>query len=148
MLLSALYKSYDTLPSILLILCSFIIISAVLGREFFGGQLTFDMDGTYSSTGTLGTRINFDGLRESISSIFTIICSDQWVSVFYSTLKTHSVVPYPYFIGVLVVCKFIIMPALLTIMLDNYEEAKLEADRSKASAEGIINRIKGKKKPG
>lgn len=52
------------------------IVIGVLGREYFAGQLHFDDLGNYDKSGKNIPRINFDGIRETITSLFVIICSD------------------------------------------------------------------------
>lgn len=60
----------------ILVFLAYMIVIGVLGREYFAGQLRFDDFGNYSKNGKNIPRINFDGIRDTVSSLFVIICSD------------------------------------------------------------------------
>lgn len=75
-LLSALYKSFITAPSLILIILVYSVIAGIIGRELFAGKLRFNSDSTYSIDGAVVPRINFDSLRDMFSSMAIIICSD------------------------------------------------------------------------
>lgn len=75
-LLSALYKSFITAPSLILIILVYAAIAGVIGRELFAGKLRFNEDSSYSIDGTVVPRINFDSLRDMFTSMSILICSD------------------------------------------------------------------------
>ncbi|CAD8171918.1 unnamed protein product [Paramecium octaurelia] len=138
-LLQALQKSFVNIPKLILVFLTYMIVIGILGREYFAGELIFNEQGNYDKQGSYIPRANFDSIRNTVSSLFIIICSDQWENIFYTTLETKSWIPYPFFIFVLILCRFFILSSFLTIMLDNYEEAKNEADKSKARAQRVIS---------
>ncbi|CAD8122599.1 unnamed protein product [Paramecium sonneborni] len=143
-LLSALWKSFNNIPIMILILFVYGLVIGLMGRNFFAGQLRFNELGFYDLNGSYIPRANFDSMRETITSLFIIICSDQWQTIYYTTLETGSWIPYVFFIFVQFICKFLILPSFLTLMLDNYEDAKNEADLSKARAAKVISTIQNK----
>ncbi|CAD8200710.1 unnamed protein product [Paramecium pentaurelia] len=143
-LLSALWKSFNNIPIMILILLVYGLVIGLMGRNFFAGKLRFNEQGLYDLNGSYIPRANFDTMRETITSLFIIICSDQWQTIFYTTLETGSWIPYIFFICVQFICKFFILPSLLTLMLDNYEDAKNEADISKAKAAKVISTMQNK----
>jgi hypothetical protein len=51
-------------------------IIGIIGRECFAGKLHFDKNGSYNPNETYVPRANFDGIRETLTSLFIIICSD------------------------------------------------------------------------
>lgn len=59
-----------------MILLTYGIVFGVLARNFFAGQLKFNFLGYYDLNGTYVPRSNFDSLRETVTSLFVIICSD------------------------------------------------------------------------
>ena len=52
------------------------IVIGILGREYFAGMLHFNDLGNYDEQGKNIPRANFDNIRNTISSLFIIICSD------------------------------------------------------------------------
>ncbi|CAD8121628.1 unnamed protein product [Paramecium sonneborni] len=143
-LLSALWKSFNNIPIMILILFVYGLVIGLMSRSFFAGQLRFNDQGYYDLNGSYVPRANFDSMRETITSLFIIICSDQWQTIYYTTLVTKSWIPYVFFIFVQFICKFFILPSFLTLMLDNYEDAKNEADLSKARAAKVISTMQNK----
>ncbi|CAK63939.1 unnamed protein product (macronuclear) [Paramecium tetraurelia] len=143
-LLSALWKSFNNIPIMILILFIYGLVIGLMGRNFFAGKLRFNDLGFYDLDGSYIPRANFDSMRETITTLFIIISSDQWQTIFYTTLETGSWIPYIFFICVQFICKFFILPSFLTLMLDNYEDAKNEADISKARATKIISTMQNK----
>ena len=52
------------------------LVIGLIGRNFFAGKLRFNDLGFYDLNGTYIPRANFDTMRETITSLFIIICSD------------------------------------------------------------------------
>jgi hypothetical protein len=71
-------------------------------------------------------------------SNFLIIIDFQ---VFYLILKKDPISPFPYFILFFLVGRVILLSLFLTIMLNNYDEAKAEATRARHVAENIISQL-------
>merc|ERR1719189_2744778 len=78
-LVIALMNALSSIMSLLLLLFLFIFIFALLGMQFFGGQLNFP-EGTPTS--------NFDSIINALLTVFQVLTGEDWNNVMYTAIRS------------------------------------------------------------
>nr|XP_036860616.1 voltage-dependent L-type calcium channel subunit alpha-1S isoform X3 [Manis javanica] len=132
-LVASLLNSVRSIASLLLLLFLFIVISALLGMQLFGGRYDFE--------DTEVRRSNFDSFPQALISVFQVLTGEDWNSVMYDGIMAYGGPSYPgmlvciYFIILFVCGNYILLNVFLAIAVDNLAEAESLTSAQKAKAE-------------
>ncbi|KAG2529910.1 hypothetical protein BBO99_00000965 [Phytophthora kernoviae] len=125
-LLEMIARAVASITNFAVLLFLFIYIYALIGVQFFGNTMRFDVDG-YPTPFTLegfwdGTvpRNNFDTLLWAVVTVFQVITGENWNEIMYDTIRGNGKFACIYFITLVVLGNFVLMNLFLALLLDNF----------------------------
>ncbi|KAM7535333.1 hypothetical protein Aperf_G00000089647 [Anoplocephala perfoliata] len=116
-LVNRLLKSIRSVAGLLLLLFLFILICSLLGMQWFGG--------TFNFPNVIKPRSHFDGITQSMITVFQMLTGEDWNTVMYNGMRAYkSEGPWfafvvIYFVIVFVVGNYILLNVFLAIAVDN-----------------------------
>jgi hypothetical protein len=99
---------------LLLIVCLYLFIVALIGQSFFGGKLT-------AVQAVSGNRINYDNFILSFYSAFQIMTFDGWVATMYEAMASTSNAAVMYFVGQTIIGNYVLLSLFLSILLSSFD---------------------------
>ena len=140
--------------SVLLFLFMFII--SLLGMELFAHECKFDVKDqliqnvtlAYNNGQTMVTpRNNFDNISTALITVFIIIIGEDWPNVMYNYVRVYDMGPDNsgaagwaislFFIFVYSVGNFLLLSLFVAILLQNFNEEKVEEKQDEFQEEKI-----------
>ncbi len=142
-----------SIASLLLLLGLFIIISALLGMQMFGGKFNFAEDEMFNDNEDEKPRCNFDDFINAMLTVFQVIIKtdffdylyyifnfecfilkiltgEDWNEVMYTGIRSYGGVNSPgmlvsfYFIIIFIIGNYILLNVFLAIAVDNLGDAQ------------------------
>merc|ERR550517_1104478 len=119
-LVIALMNALSSIMSLLLLLFLFIFIFALLGMQFFGGQLNFP-EGTPTS--------NFDSIINALLTVFQVLTGEDWNNVMYTAIRSKGgrsgggAMYAVYFVVLLLCGDWTLLNVFLAIACDSLDQA-------------------------
>jgi len=119
-LVIALMNALSSIMSLLLLLFLFIFIFALLGMQFFGGQLNFP-EGTPTS--------NFDSIINALLTVFQVLTGEDWNTVMYTAIRSKGgrsgggAIYSTYFVILLLCGDWTLLNVFLAIACDSLDQA-------------------------
>lgn len=83
-LLDSITMTLSSIGNYVVLLVLFIYVYALLGMQFFAGELKFSEDGGVDKVNGESPRANFDSLGWAFLTIFEILIGDNWNVVMYN----------------------------------------------------------------
>ena len=108
-LVKSLVNSISSIVALLVLLCLFIFIFALLGMQLFGGKFLDDE-----------SRATFDNFFQACFTVFQILTGEDWNVVMYDGIQAYGGVQVPCFLLTIIHFLFLIIlpiPYLSTINL-------------------------------
>eukprot|EP00795_Rhopilema_esculentum_P010180 gene10180-18850_t len=122
-LISSLMNGMKSILSLIFLLFLFIVISALLGMQLFGGR--FEKLEEYPRT-------NFDTFVDSLMAVFQIMTGEDWNAVMYNGVnayggpkKTEGLVMSLYFVLLVIFGNYTLLNVFLAIAVDNLTNAEI-----------------------
>jgi hypothetical protein len=112
-LMKAVLLSIEDILYFLAVLTLLIITFAILGVQFFRGNL--EADG-------MTPRINFETLENSIVTVFQIVTAENWNEVMYKCYRTVGWPSTFFFVPLLYLGHYMFLSLFLAIMLGNFDQ--------------------------
>ena len=122
-LLDSIAYTMSTIGNYVILLGLFIYVYALLGMQFFAGNLKFDEDGHYSSNGSV-PRANFDTLYWAAITVFQVLIGDNWNQVMFNCELALGQVSAIYFISLILFGNIVMLNLFLAILLGNFDKAR------------------------
>ncbi|CDI97618.1 voltage dependent calcium channel type d subunit [Echinococcus multilocularis] len=119
-LVNRLLKSIKSVAGLLLLLFLFILICSLLGMQWFGG--------TFNFPNTDKPRSHFDGIAQSMITVFQMLTGEDWNAVMYNGMRAYKAdgplfaFVVIYFVIVFVVGNYILLNVFLAIAVDNLSD--------------------------
>merc|ERR1719244_1392950 len=113
-------NALSSIMSLLLLLFLFIFIFALLGMQFFGGQLNFP-EGTPAS--------NFDSIINALLTVFQVLTGEDWNTVMYTAIRSKGgrsgggAIYSTYFVILLLCGDWTLLNVFLAIACDSLDQA-------------------------
>uniref|UniRef100_A0A5K3EJD7 Voltage-dependent L-type calcium channel subunit alpha n=1 Tax=Mesocestoides corti TaxID=53468 RepID=A0A5K3EJD7_MESCO len=127
-LVNRLLKSIKSVAGLLLLLFLFILICSLLGMQWFGG--------TFNFPNTDKPRSHFDGIVQSMITVFQMLTGEDWNAVMYNGMRAYKsdgpwfAIVVIYFVVVFVVGNYILLNVFLAIAVDNLSAEDDEDEES------------------
>ena len=121
-LLTTVLMSLSSVLNFSVIMMLFVFIYAVLGMQFFAGQLQED-DGS-------SPRSNFDTFGWSLVTVFQIIGGENWNEVMYTGIDGKGWTATIYFVSLFMFGNYVLLNLFLAILLSHFEVEVDEEDES------------------
>ncbi|KAG8013467.1 Voltage-dependent T-type calcium channel subunit alpha-1H [Nibea albiflora] len=99
-------------------LCGLLLIATVLGMQLFGNKFSFQTKNGVTVT----DRKNFDTIRWSMVTVFQILTLEDWNLVLYNAMSATSHWAALYFVGLIVLGKYILLNILMGIVVESFQE--------------------------
>jgi hypothetical protein len=112
-LMKAVLLSIEDILYFLAVLTLLIITFAILGVQFFRGNL--EADG-------MTPRINFETLENSIVTVFQVVTAENWNEVMYKCYRTVGWPSTFFFVPLLYLGHYMFLSLFLAIMLGNFDQ--------------------------
>ncbi|VDO02149.1 unnamed protein product, partial [Rodentolepis nana] len=80
-LVNRLLKSIRSVAGLLLLLFLFILICSLLGMQWFGG--------TFNFPNVIKPRSHFDGVAQSMITVFQMLTGEDWNTVMYNGMRAY-----------------------------------------------------------
>lgn len=122
-LLDSIAYTMGTIGNYVILLGLFIYVYALLGMQFFAGNLKFDDDGYYDSNGSV-PRANFDTLYWAAITVFQVLIGDNWNQVMFNCELALGRVSAIYFISLILFGNIVMLNLFLAILLGNFDKAR------------------------
>jgi hypothetical protein len=122
-LLDSIAYTMSTIGNYVILLALFIYVYALLGMQFFAGNLKFDHDGYYDSNGEV-PRANFDTLYWAAITVFQVLIGDNWNNVMIDCELAVSRFSALYFISLILFGNIVMLNLFLAILLGNFDKAR------------------------
>ena len=122
-LLDSIAYTMGTIGNYVILLGLFIYVYALLGMQFFAGNLKFDDDGYYDSNGNV-PRANFDTLYWAAITVFQVLIGDNWNQVMFNCELALGRVSAIYFISLILFGNIVMLNLFLAILLGNFDKAR------------------------
>ncbi len=141
-LVISLMNSMKSIASLLLLLSLFIIISALLGMQMFGGRFNYLGTEMFNENDDEKPRSNFDDFTNGVITVFQILTGEDWNEVMYTGIRayggvnTMGMITSFYFIIVFVIGNYILLNVFLAIAVDNLGDAE-SLNQAEAEAERL-----------
>nr|VZI41857.1 unnamed protein product [Spirometra erinaceieuropaei] len=125
-LVNRLLKSVKSIASLLLLLFLFILICSLLGMQWFGGTFNFPSKDK--------PRSHFDGIAQSMITVFQMLTGEDWNEVMYNGMRAYKTngpwfaFVVIYFVVVYIVGNYILLNVFLAIAVDNLSDEDDEYD--------------------
>ena len=139
------YLSLQGIINFSLLLTLFMYICALLGMQLFSYECRFDTNGEIilniveeqkKGTTMLYPRQNFDTIVAAMTTVFIIIIGEDWPNVMYNYVRVYDMGPDNsgaagwaislFFIFVYSVGNFLLLSLFVAILLQNFNEEKVE----------------------
>ena len=128
-LLQVIIGTIKDLSVILLLICLLLYIYMLIGMELFAYKLP------HSSK----VQSNFDGILNSMMTVFIIFENDGWSQLYFAYYKaTEPISTSLYFLSLLSIGQYILLNLLIAIIIENFEYLSVKND--------LINKIDNMKK--
>jgi hypothetical protein len=106
-----------------------VFVYSLLGVELFQNTVKFDDYGFVVPPGTPGSKspnLNFDTFLDGVVCVFVCLLGDDWIYIMHDYLRANNskLLPYMFFISLMVIGYLFLMNLFLAILLKNFEEGK------------------------
>lgn len=122
-LLDSIAYTMSTIGNYVILLSLFIYVYALLGMQFFAGNLKFDDQGNYDKNGSV-PRANFDTLYWAAITVFQILIGDNWNDVMFDCELAVGRISTIYFISLILFGNIVMLNLFLAILLGNFDKAR------------------------
>jgi voltage-dependent calcium channel L type alpha-1D len=146
-LVVSLLNSMRSIASLLLLLTLFIIITALLGMQLFGGKFNYVGDAMYNDEDDERPRSNFDDFINSMITVFQILTGEDWNEIMYRGVLSYGgvnsigILVSFYFVIVFICGNYILLNVFLAIAVDNLADAdSLTSDEEEAAQQSEIKK--------
>lgn len=132
LLLLAIGKTVSQIVYFMVLVVLFIIVTSLLGREFFSYKIRFDDSGNVAPKNRLfestSPRENFDTFPDALITIFILLTNEGWNNITYDHMRAMgSWWPSAFFISVVVIGNFMLLKLFLAILIYNFSKSSEEA---------------------
>lgn len=132
-----------TIKDYTILLSLFIFVFALLGMNFFAGNVKFNDDDEVDMVNGSVPRINFDHFGTACLTVFEIMIGENWNSMMYNHLRSVGMASCAYFISLVVLGNVIMLNLFLAILLGNFDKARNQGEKKK-----VFNAFDGMAKMG
>ncbi|CAF3877318.1 unnamed protein product [Rotaria magnacalcarata] len=159
-------KTLDNVAAFLGLLILFIFIFSVLGIHIFGGEFStleafnttsytkFDIKCRCCACAELSSfknltdikylkceteRANFDSLPAALLTVFQILTQEDWNEVLYNGMEKTSPWSALYFIGLIIICYYILVNLLIAIFVEGFSNEGEDEPPSSKNKKAILD---------
>ena len=105
-------------------------VFALLGLALFAGELRFDENGQHVPLGSdqpaTVPRLNFDSLPVALLSIFKVLMTSEWHTLFYDCVRGAGIsISFFYFVSLVTMGQIALMNLFLVVLLDTFKMISL-----------------------
>ncbi|EGR31257.1 hypothetical protein IMG5_114650 [Ichthyophthirius multifiliis] len=121
-LLISIGKTLQQINNFLVLVILFIIVSSLLGMEFFAYKIRFKDDLVNLEDGE-SPDVNFDNFQNAFVCIFILLINENWNQILYYHLRAFGDwSPSIFFITVIIVGNFILLKLFLAILINQFSQ--------------------------
>lgn len=115
----------------MILLLLFIYVFALIGMSFFSGQMRFDENDKVDHEFGEPPRTNFDGLGQSVITIFQVLLGEGWNEIMYQCMRSVKQFWAVYYIALVIFGNIIMLNLFLAILLGNFDKARNYGQKKK-----------------